>query len=602
MRRLTAAVAVACLAASPVGVAAGPAAAQPGPTEPPATGEPTVPEPVPGEAACAIADTRLVELSGLVATEDGYVVVNDGTEFLDRQGIFFLDQACQVVDQIGYPSPPRDPEAMELDRAANVLWVADTGDNFETTQQEPRPTVAFWRIELGGDRTPVIYRFTYPDGPRDAEALLLTGDGTPVIVTKTVGTAELFVPAGELRPSSGPDDALPLERVGEFTPPDTGTAHPLGLAARQAVTGAANAPDGSAVVLRTYTDAFEFDVTDGDVVGAITNGEPRITPLPDEPLGEAISYSADGERFLTVSEVPPESLEFTPVILGYTPAAPPPQPSPANQDGAAQEPAGEGGGGLFNSVQDIINVIAAIGVVGLLLVAAGVFGIVRARRRATPGGATPADGGPPVDRPATGRARPAGMATPPEGEPGRWESEQAGAAAAGVYTSRAARPAGTEYRGTEYRGTEYGGGEYGGTEYGGQGGYDAGGPAGAEYDDGQAGTGYGGHAGTEYGDRRAGGSEYRGSEYRGTEYGGAGYDHAGGGYGAGGRTDQPFDQDWPEGYPAGQAAGQGYGDPGYRGAAPEGGAYQGGTYRSAAPDDYSEDPDYPYEFRQRDRW
>jgi hypothetical protein len=607
MRRLTATVAVLSLAVPMIGVVAGPgpAAAQPSPTAPADGGEdsegPEVPEAVPGEEVCTVADPRLVEVSGLVATGDGYLVVNDGTEFVDREGIFVLDQECQVIEQIAYPSQPRDPEELALDHDANVLWVGDTGDNVAAgiSEGEARLSVAVWRIDLGGDRTPVISRFTYPDGEaRDAEALLLDGDGVPIIVTKSVGTAELFKPAEEPQPSAGPDDTQALEAVGEFSPVDTGTEHSLGVAARQAVTGGARAPDSSRVVLRTYTDAYEFDVTDGDVVGAVVDGEPRITVLPEEPLGEAISYTPDGAQFLTVSEVPPDA-DFTPVMLSYTPTEPAPEEPEQPAEPAAGSGGGGGAGGLFDSVQDIINLIAVVGVIGVLLVAAGIFGIVRARRRgrggAGPGGGPGGDG----DGPVTGRAR---------------LSEEQAAGQAGVYTSQTARHPG-EYQGTEYGG-DYAGGEYRGTEYGGQ-----------PY---QPGDGYGG--GGEYG------GDYAGGEYRGTEYGGqpyqpgdgyggqSGYQQQNGGY-AGGRyqEQQPYDQEWPSGYdqhppqPAPQgypAAGPGYpaeagypAEPGYPAGPPGpagGGTYPGGTYQSGGPEqpgDYTEDPDYPYEFRQQPgRW
>lgn len=293
MRRLAAM--AACVALG-VFAGSGPAAGQT--AEP--TGEPgqiEVPDPVPGEEQCAITDPRLVQISGLVAFEDGYLVVNDSTFFEDRQPIFLLDQACQVVDQIGFPTLPRDPEDLELDWSTNTLWVADIGDNQAagTAEGEPRATVALWQVELDGDRTPLIHRFSYEDGqPRDAEALVLDGDGTPIIITKTIGAAELFVPAEPLRPNNPPEDAVPLQRVGELRPPDTGSEHRLGALARQVITGGATAPDRSAVALRTYADAFELDVVDGDVIGAITEGQPRVTPLPEEPQGESIAYSADG--------------------------------------------------------------------------------------------------------------------------------------------------------------------------------------------------------------------------------------------------------------------------------------------------------------------
>lgn len=619
MRRLSAQLTV---AAAAVWLAAGAvpvAAAQPSPTP-----EAPPPEAVPGEEVCPIGDPRLVELSGLVALEDGYAVVNDSSLSDDRVGVFLLDQGCQVTDQIGYPSPPLDPEDLAWDREHNVLWVGDIGDNFELTGQEPRPSAALWRIELDGDRTPVIHRFAYPDGPRDAEALLLDGEGTPIIVSKAVGAAELFVPT-ELRPSSGPDDLVPLEAAGEVTlpAPETEVTHRLGPAAREVVTGGANAPDGSAVVLRSYTDAFEFDVAEGDVVTALTTGQPRITPLPDEPQGEAIAYAPDGQRFLTVSEVPEDDDSgYTPLLLGYAPAAEP-EPELTATGAPPAATGGGGGGGLFDDLQDIINVIAAVGVIGLLLVGAGVFGIIRARRGGAGGAAAGPGGGPGGgNAPVTGRARlpgftagappgaagvagvagAAGVAGPSPG-PG---AESPASPSPGVYTSStAARPPGTEYRGTEYGG---GGGYqsgYGGPEADGDG-YPAG-----EYD---RGGGYGGadyrdqgYAGTDYGPTEPGPagygqpgydqpgydqSGYQQSGYqRGPAYGPAGYGPAGPaagehqdgpeGYPAGGYR-EPYDQDWPNGHAGGQP---------------------GGASHQPADDSgyYSDDPDYPYEFRGRDR-
>lgn len=597
MRRLStrftvAAVAVAWLVAVPAVGAAGAgsaAAAQPSPTP-----EAAPPEAVPGEEVCAVTDSRLVELSGLVAFEDGYAVVNDSSLSADRVGVFLLDQGCQVTDQIGYPSPPLDPEDLAWDRESNVLWVGDTGDNFELTGQEPRPSAALWRIDLDGDRTPVIHRFSYPDGPRDAEALLLDGEGTPIIVTRTIGVAELFVP-GELRPSSGPDDTVPLEAVGEVSlpEPETEVQHRLGAVARQLITGGANAPDGSAVVLRSYTDAFEFDVADGDVVGALTTAEPRITPLPDEPQGEAITYLPEGQQFLTVSEVPEEDdTGYTPLLLSYAPvAAPEPEPTATEAPPAA---GGGGGGGLFNDLQDFINVIAAVGVIGLVLVGAGVFGIIRARRGGPGGTPRPAGGAGAAaaeNAPVTGRARlpgfappghpgPPGPPGPPPGPPGAGPDQPA-SPPPGVYTSSAARAPGGEYRGTEYGGgggypDGYGGPEPDGTGYP-AGGYDQGGYGGANYRD----PGYGG---TDYGPvERGGQAGYGPAEYGPAEYGPAGHGQtrsAGGHqYGPEGGYDH---QDLPNGHTGQQPGGADY-------------------YSSNDPGYYSDDPDYPYEFRGRDR-
>ena len=68
------------------------------------------------------------------------------------------------------------------------------------------------------------------------------------------------------------------------------------------MTGAAKSPDGKKVVIRTASDAYEFEVgEDGDIAKAIVEGTPVVTPLPNEPAGGAIAYSLDGTKFLTLS-------------------------------------------------------------------------------------------------------------------------------------------------------------------------------------------------------------------------------------------------------------------------------------------------------------
>src|SRR5262249_6753932 len=136
-----------------------------------------------------------------------------------------------------------------------------------------------------------IYRLTYPGANEhhDAEALLLDGDDNPIIITKDGTTANIFTPTKALVPDS--QTGVPLKKVGFFKLSKTDTeGGPLPAGIGEAITGAAKSPDGKKVVLRSYTDAFEFTVgDDGDIVKAITSTDPVITRLPNEPQGEGIS-------------------------------------------------------------------------------------------------------------------------------------------------------------------------------------------------------------------------------------------------------------------------------------------------------------------------
>ncbi|MFI1995255.1 hypothetical protein [Actinoplanes sp. NPDC020271] len=259
---------------------------------------------------CKIDDKRLDELSGLVATADGYVVVNDGADQASHRKIFYLSKKCAVQRTVSYPSRPRDTEDLQLGKDG-TLWVADIGDNGSS-----RDTVALWKLAPGASE-PSLLRLSYPDGAHDAEALLIAPDGSPIIVTKTAGSAGIYVPAGPLR--SGGTTAL--KSAGSVSVPITATSNPFSFAGRLLVTGAATSPDGSRVVLRTYADAFEYDVTGGDVVAALTSGTPRQVALPDEPQGESVAYTADGTALVTVSEGSKPSLMRYPLPDAPAPVA-----------------------------------------------------------------------------------------------------------------------------------------------------------------------------------------------------------------------------------------------------------------------------------------
>jgi hypothetical protein len=367
-----------------------------------------------GQKVCTVSDPRLRELSGLVATKSGYVVVNDGTDLPERKRIFFLDPKCKVNKAVEYSgNGPLDTEDLALSADGKTLWVADIGDN--VTSAERRSRVALWSMPVDGSRKPELHRISYPNRtPHDAEALLMADDGTPVIVTKTTGKAQVFVPAAALKTDNA--DPVPLKQVGEVTLPKSTTDNPLAVAGRVAVTGAARSPDGSKVVLRTYADAFEYDVSGGDIVKAITTGTPRMTPLAD-PFGEAISYTADGASFVTVSDAGTLGDDAEVALLRYTPSK---TTAPANASPAPGAGSGSDRSWLDSlTLDDITYLIAAVGLIGVVLVGAGVFGILRSRRRG-PGGDDQSTGRQPVPpapvSPGIGPDAP-GRATPPPPSP-----------------------------------------------------------------------------------------------------------------------------------------------------------------------------------------
>lgn len=276
-----------------------------------------------GSVRCQVTDPRLAELSGLVDLGTRMLASGDGGE---RVEVAVLDAGCQVVDVRTAAVDPYDPEDLALG-ADGTVWLSDTGDN-----NHARATVAL--IALRPDGTSAVHRLAYPDGAHDAEALLLAPDGTPYVVTKEVlGSSGVYRPAAALDPAA----TVPLERVATVNMTLTGTpGGPVGRAGQLMVTGGAVAGDGSRIALRTYTDAYVWPLVGSDVPGALA-GTPVRVPLPEEPQGEAISFTADNQQLLVAGEGAPGNVTVVPM-----PAATPTTAAPASPLAALTGPSSSG--------------------------------------------------------------------------------------------------------------------------------------------------------------------------------------------------------------------------------------------------------------------
>lgn len=311
--------------------------------------------------ACVPADPGLAEQSGLATDGSRWFATADGGTSLR---VAVLDPVtCAVVEERTAGADPYDVEDLAL-AADGALWLADTGDNDAT-----RETVALHR--LAPDGTTALFRLTYPDGPHDAEALLLDRAGVPHIVTKVIsGASAVYRPAGPLA-EPGP---TPLERVAEVRIELTDTpGGPVGNIGSVLVTGGAVSADGTVVALRTYTDAYLYPAPDGDVVAALA-ADPVRVPLAGEPQGEAVALAPDG-TLLSGSEAvadgpnPPVRTVAGAVAL----LDPPEEPGPL----AGLLPGGDGrdGEGGLTQAQGVILAILVATVLVL-----GVLRLMRLRR------------------------------------------------------------------------------------------------------------------------------------------------------------------------------------------------------------------------------
>jgi hypothetical protein len=298
--------------------------------------------PPPPRDQCAVTDPELDELSGMVVSGDAVVALADGGRRIELQELAgALGGDCAITDTRTVAIDPYDAE--DLARGPDgALWVSDTGDN-----DERRETVAVIVVPARGK--PALHRLRYPDGPHDAEALLVDPAGRPVIVTKAIGGAAVYRTA-EPPGGTGP---TPLVLLGRLSLPVSDTpGGPVGSLGSRLVTGAAASADGKVVALRSYTDAWLYPAPDGDPATALTeNPAPVRVPLPDEPQGEAIAFTADGSLVSGsetrggvrgVIRVVPDAAALAGLVAPGAPAtgSAPPAGDPPAAGSAADEPGG----------------------------------------------------------------------------------------------------------------------------------------------------------------------------------------------------------------------------------------------------------------------
>lgn len=308
-------------------------------------GGPAHAEPITSGVAFTIGDPLITESSGLAADQDNNVfwTVNDSG---DRGVVYAIGPEGRTRGTVEFSATPQDVEAVAY--ADGRLFVADIGDNARS-----RESVTIYAIssptpgqDVGDNYT--AYQFVYPDGPRDAEAILVDDAGRIRIVSKE-SKGGIYLAPRQLS-ASAPNR---LERVAD---------------AKAFVTDGTVLPDGRFAV-RTYV---AVEVLDRDLYSPVA----RAT-LPFQLQGESLTVSLSGTALLVGSEGPQSAVLRVPIPtdLAVVPAAaetPPPSPDPTPEP--TPEPA-LGVGASINRTGTLI----AIGLAVLLSIAAGAVVFLRDR-------------------------------------------------------------------------------------------------------------------------------------------------------------------------------------------------------------------------------
>jgi hypothetical protein len=222
------------------------------------------------EVVTTLRDPAIDESSGLVVRGGRLFTVNDSG---DGPYVYEVDlQTGQTVGVTTYgDEEPEDVEALAPGRRG-ALWVADIGDN-----RRGRASVRVHRVvprRGGGTVRAATFDLAYPDGPHDAEALLVDPrSGRLLVVTKRfAGGGVVYQTARRLREG----ETQVLERVARVS----------GL-----VTDGTFLPGGDRVLLRTYGSASLYSYPEFELLAQ--------SELPAQEQGEAVAVGEDGRVYLS---------------------------------------------------------------------------------------------------------------------------------------------------------------------------------------------------------------------------------------------------------------------------------------------------------------
>ena len=184
-------------------------------------------------------------------------------------------------------------------RQTACLFIADTGDN-----NQVRPEVTIYVVvepRLGATGTPPpttfarAFRYRYPMGPNDAEALAVRPSGDITIVSKgRSGTIDFFsIPVATVAKAIASGEIVTARYDGNTgIRPDQRNG--------RLVTAAAVSPDGNTLAVRTYYDVYFFGLVN-DRRGTRWRDlkRPPCSLGDAEPQGEAIDYLDENTLLLT---------------------------------------------------------------------------------------------------------------------------------------------------------------------------------------------------------------------------------------------------------------------------------------------------------------
>ena len=240
------------------------------------------------------------EASGLAASRKNLNVLWTHNDSGNENHIFALDVYGKHLGtfQIGSHTA-RDWEDIAIgsgpEEGMDYIHIGDIGDNSKNhslnyiyrfvepavnSSQSPKDSL------ITDDKIDVII-FNYPDGPQDAEALMVDPINKDIyIISKQESQANVFL-ARYPQPIS---EIITVEFVAELDLPYLVAADISG--------------SGEEILVKTYTNIFYWQRNTADKLWHSFSTAPDLLPYAIEPQGESVCWAGDDSGYFTLSEEP----------------------------------------------------------------------------------------------------------------------------------------------------------------------------------------------------------------------------------------------------------------------------------------------------------
>lgn len=261
-------------------------------------------------------DTKLNEISGIASgiNNKGILWIHDdsGNESI----LYGINKQAQIKYQITLRNTNfYDAEDIAIgpgpEPEKNYIYLADIGDNNAVRQklniyrfEEPILLETDTIISLIIDDFDVL-TYSYPDGPRDAETIMIDPiDKEIIIISKRETNVNVYSAA---IPDKG-NHVLDFKNIAVLPYGNEGFAS-------SGVVAGDISRKGNELLIKTYGRIFWYKREANQTLADAFQTEPVILDYTPEPQGEAICFDADDSGFYTISEAGP--FNVTPRLYLY---------------------------------------------------------------------------------------------------------------------------------------------------------------------------------------------------------------------------------------------------------------------------------------------